>query len=488
MVWPTHRDGGIANSPEMNASVAQRCCDAVLHRLNPSDFFSESGTTGGALVLHNKDASAAAAWGLDVASDVDYEGCVDAALRAATYGEAGATLDFLQEAVATHLHLLLRVNKAPPRAATAHLSSVLPLAAGYLEAEDLVALQFQVGPRVLPVDARDAFVYKGLCRLLFGLESPSLSPYTVACARWRDCFVALLGARPRGSLKLRRGSDSVPDTYLLTDARRNPGAVSARYCEALSLPRCLSSSTFGSFSVPSSPVDADGSVSCASLSNYNSPTATAAYANPGVPGAARHPAIALSIDGSQLLVLYRFAAVTVVISAAGGACERAFRVVRTLAERLVGFADMCGVNDADAYDEDEEDEASVGTLTDDGAAAAVAAAEAADAAFQEPLKASAAEGAGGAKTQYQEHHRIVVVGAGSVGKSAISVQYVQGTFVSDYDPNICDTYKKQDKVGSVNCLIEVVDMAGQEEYAALRQHYYQKYACKQEKSNREENT
>eukprot|EP01060_Flectonema_neradi_P004953 TRINITY_DN13277_c3_g1_i3.p1 TRINITY_DN13277_c3_g1~~TRINITY_DN13277_c3_g1_i3.p1 ORF type:complete len:526 (+),score=73.14 TRINITY_DN13277_c3_g1_i3:63-1640(+) len=70
--------------------------------------------------------------------------------------------------------------------------------------------------------------------------------------------------------------------------------------------------------------------------------------------------------------------------------------------------------------------------------------------------------------------KVVVIGAGNVGKSALSVQYVQDTFVSDYDPNICDTYKKQDKVDSHTCFMEVVDMAGQDEYAGLRSQYYRK--------------
>eukprot|EP01059_Diplonema_ambulator_P017804 TRINITY_DN298_c1_g2_i1.p1 TRINITY_DN298_c1_g2~~TRINITY_DN298_c1_g2_i1.p1 ORF type:complete len:507 (+),score=88.57 TRINITY_DN298_c1_g2_i1:355-1875(+) len=71
-------------------------------------------------------------------------------------------------------------------------------------------------------------------------------------------------------------------------------------------------------------------------------------------------------------------------------------------------------------------------------------------------------------------YRIAVIGAGNVGKSAISVRYIQATFVPHYDPNICDTYKKQDKVDSKICFLEVVDMAGQEEYASLRSQYYRK--------------
>ncbi|KAJ9469057.1 GTPase HRas [Diplonema papillatum] len=72
------------------------------------------------------------------------------------------------------------------------------------------------------------------------------------------------------------------------------------------------------------------------------------------------------------------------------------------------------------------------------------------------------------------HFRVAVIGPGNVGKSAISVRYVQDTYVDNYDPNICDTYKKQDRVDATVCFLEIVDMAGQEEYASLRAQYYQR--------------
>lgn len=68
-------------------------------------------------------------------------------------------------------------------------------------------------------------------------------------------------------------------------------------------------------------------------------------------------------------------------------------------------------------------------------------------------------------------YRIVVVGSGGVGKSAITVQFIQGTFVEKYDPTIEDSYRKQVEVDQKACLLDILDTAGQEEYSAMRDQY-----------------
>jgi len=68
-------------------------------------------------------------------------------------------------------------------------------------------------------------------------------------------------------------------------------------------------------------------------------------------------------------------------------------------------------------------------------------------------------------------YRIVVVGSGGVGKSALTVRFIQGTFVSKYDPTIEDSYRKHVEVGSKSCMLDIMDTAGQEEYSALRDQY-----------------
>jgi len=68
-------------------------------------------------------------------------------------------------------------------------------------------------------------------------------------------------------------------------------------------------------------------------------------------------------------------------------------------------------------------------------------------------------------------YRIVVVGAGGVGKSALTVRFIQGTFVQKYDPTIEDSYRKQVEIASKACVLDIMDTAGQEEYSALRDQY-----------------
>ncbi|KAJ8309347.1 hypothetical protein KUTeg_014221 [Tegillarca granosa] len=46
--------------------------------------------------------------------------------------------------------------------------------------------------------------------------------------------------------------------------------------------------------------------------------------------------------------------------------------------------------------------------------------------------------------------QVVILGSGGVGKSALTVQYVQGIFVEDYDPTIEDSYRKYVKIKGLN--------------------------------------
>lgn len=68
-------------------------------------------------------------------------------------------------------------------------------------------------------------------------------------------------------------------------------------------------------------------------------------------------------------------------------------------------------------------------------------------------------------------YRIVVVGSGGVGKSALTVRFIQGNFIEKYDPTIEDSYRKQVEIDGQACLLDIMDTAGQEEYSALRDQY-----------------
>lgn len=67
--------------------------------------------------------------------------------------------------------------------------------------------------------------------------------------------------------------------------------------------------------------------------------------------------------------------------------------------------------------------------------------------------------------------KVVVVGAGGVGKSALTIQFIQGTFTAQYDPTIEDSYRKQIEVDHNHIILDILDTAGQEEYSSMRAAY-----------------
>ncbi|KAJ7475530.1 ras protein [Mycena galericulata] len=64
---------------------------------------------------------------------------------------------------------------------------------------------------------------------------------------------------------------------------------------------------------------------------------------------------------------------------------------------------------------------------------------------------------------------VAVLGDGGVGKTALAVQFTLNCFT--YDPTIEDAYRKQFVVDNRMCFVEVIDTAGQEEYATLRDQW-----------------
>ncbi|KAI9512972.1 ras protein [Russula earlei] len=104
------------------------------------------------------------------------------------------------------------------------------------------------------------------------------------------------------------------------------------------------------------------------------------------------------------------------------------------------------------------------------------------------------------RAQFLREYKLVVVGGGGVGKSALTIQFIQSHFVDEYDPtiegtwrrphtqpcslllassrcsrsgmaNVTDSYRKQCVIDDEVALLDVLDTAGQEEYGAMREQY-----------------
>jgi len=63
------------------------------------------------------------------------------------------------------------------------------------------------------------------------------------------------------------------------------------------------------------------------------------------------------------------------------------------------------------------------------------------------------------------------VGIGGVGKSCLTIQYISGQFVDDYDPTLEDSYRKQTTIDHNECILDIFDTAGQEVFSAVRDQY-----------------
>ncbi|KAI8437314.1 hypothetical protein MSG28_011675 [Choristoneura fumiferana] len=77
----------------------------------------------------------------------------------------------------------------------------------------------------------------------------------------------------------------------------------------------------------------------------------------------------------------------------------------------------------------------------------------------------------GDRPNQAQTYKLVVVGGGGVGKSAITIQFIQSYFVTDYDPTIEDSYTKQCVIDDIPAKLDILDTAGQEEFSAMREQY-----------------
>ncbi|KAH7088659.1 ras-like protein [Auriculariales sp. MPI-PUGE-AT-0066] len=75
------------------------------------------------------------------------------------------------------------------------------------------------------------------------------------------------------------------------------------------------------------------------------------------------------------------------------------------------------------------------------------------------------------RAQFFREYKLVILGGGGVGKSALTIQFFQNRFVDEYDPTIEDAYRRQCVIDDEIVNLDVLDTAGQEEYSAMRQQY-----------------
>nr|CAD7416074.1 unnamed protein product [Timema poppensis] len=68
-------------------------------------------------------------------------------------------------------------------------------------------------------------------------------------------------------------------------------------------------------------------------------------------------------------------------------------------------------------------------------------------------------------------YKIVVLGDGGVGKSALTLQFVKHRFLDYHDPTIEDAYQQQAVIDGEASQLDILDTAGQVEFTAMRDQY-----------------
>ncbi|KAF2756051.1 rheb small monomeric GTPase RhbA [Pseudovirgaria hyperparasitica] len=71
-----------------------------------------------------------------------------------------------------------------------------------------------------------------------------------------------------------------------------------------------------------------------------------------------------------------------------------------------------------------------------------------------------------------KQRKVAIVGSRSVGKSSLTVQFVDGHFVESYYPTIENTFSKSIKLKSQEFATEIIDTAGQDEYSILNSKHF----------------
>nr|CAB3265430.1 ras-related protein Rap-1b [Phallusia mammillata] len=69
------------------------------------------------------------------------------------------------------------------------------------------------------------------------------------------------------------------------------------------------------------------------------------------------------------------------------------------------------------------------------------------------------------------HFKVVLLGAGGVGKTSMTTQFVQDKFEENYEPTIEEIHKKVIQLDGEQCMLELVDTAGMDQFTQMREMY-----------------
>ncbi|XP_051897523.1 GTP-binding protein Rit2-like isoform X2 [Pristis pectinata] len=89
----------------------------------------------------------------------------------------------------------------------------------------------------------------------------------------------------------------------------------------------------------------------------------------------------------------------------------------------------------------------------------------------ESISSSGGGGGGGSPSGGSREYKVVMLGAGGVGKSAMTMQFISHRFPDYHDPTIEDAYKTQVRIDDNPAYLDILDTAGQAEFTAMRDQY-----------------
>ncbi|XP_022221273.1 ras-related protein Ral-a-like [Drosophila obscura] len=71
-------------------------------------------------------------------------------------------------------------------------------------------------------------------------------------------------------------------------------------------------------------------------------------------------------------------------------------------------------------------------------------------------------------------HKVVMLGSGAVGKSALTLQFMYNEYVDEYEPTKADIYRKTIQLDGEEAQIDILDTASQEVHAVIRDSYFRR--------------